>query len=149
MRCYLTSKAAQLVYFKMIIPLLTSSCTLKSPYNNTQKLKYNSLDRRARKIIKLNIPSIKNLGNHERVLLVKSCLCKESNEEFNNYFKLFEHKYKTRNNLKSIKPPPVKLELGKKSFYFSGGVLYSSLPIEIRDTDGHGKFEEQVKTHFS
>ena len=31
MRCYLTSKAARLVYIAMIIPLLTSSCTLKSP----------------------------------------------------------------------------------------------------------------------
>ena len=45
MRCYLTSKAARLVYIIMIIPLLTSRCTLKSSYNNTQKLKYNSLDK--------------------------------------------------------------------------------------------------------
>ena len=108
MRCYLKSKAARLVYITMIIPLLTSSCTLKPPYNNTEKLKYNSLDRRARKIIKLNAPSIENLANRERVLLVKSCLCKESNEEFNNYFKLIEHKYETRNNSKSIKLPHVK-----------------------------------------
>ena len=80
---------------------------------------------------------------------VKSCLCKESNEEFNNYFKLFEHKYKTRNYSKSIKLFPVKLELAKQGFYFSGGVLYNSLPIEIRDTDGYGKFKELVKAHFS
>ena len=73
MRCYLTSKAARLVYIAMIIPLLTSSWTLKSPYNNTQKLKYNSLDKRAWKILKLNVPSIENLANRERVLLVKSC----------------------------------------------------------------------------
>ena len=71
MRCYLTSKAAQLVHIMMVIPLLTSSCTLKSPHTNTQKLKYNSLDRRAPKIIKLNFPSIENFAN----------LCKESNEE--------------------------------------------------------------------
>ena len=112
MRCCLTSKAARLVYITIIIPLLTSSCTLKSPYNNTQKLKYNSLDRRARKIIKLNVPSIENLANRERIL-VKSCLCKESNQEFNNYFKLIEHKYETRNNSKRIKLPHVKLELAK------------------------------------
>ena len=149
MRCYLTSKAARLVYMTMIIPLLTSSCALKSPYNNTQKLKYNSLNRRARKIIKLNVPSIENLANRERVLRVKSCLCKESNLEFNNYFKLIEHKYETRNNSKSIKLPHVKLELAKQGFYFSGGVLYNSLPIEIRDTDGYGKFKELVKAHFS
>ena len=57
-------------------------------------LKYNSLDRRARKIMKLNVPSIENLANRERVLQVKSCLGKESNEEFNNYFKLFEQNIK-------------------------------------------------------
>ena len=147
-RCYLTSKAARLVYITMIIPLLTSSFTLKSPYNNTQKLKHNLLDRRARKIIKLNVPSIENSANRERVLLVKSCLCKESNEEFNNYLKLFEHKYKTRNNSKSMKLPSVKLELPKQDFHFSGRVLYNSLPIEIRDTDGYGKFKELVKAHF-
>ena len=68
----------------MIIPLLTSSCTLKLPYNNTKKLKYSLLDRTAQKIIKLNISSIENLANFERFLLVKSCSCKKSNEEFNN-----------------------------------------------------------------
>ena len=81
MRCYLTSKAAQLVYIMMVITPLTSSCTLKSRYTNTQKLKYNSSDRRAPKIIKLNFPLIENFTNSEYVLLVKSCLCKESNEE--------------------------------------------------------------------
>ena len=113
MRCYLKSKAARLVYITMLIPLLTSSCTLKSLYNNTHKLKYNSSDRKARKIIKLNVASIKNLVNHERALIVKSCLCNESNEDFNNYFKLTEHKYETRNNSKSIKLPHVKLELAR------------------------------------
>ena len=116
MRCYLKSKAARLVYITMIIPLLTSRCTLKSLYNNTHKLKYNSSDRKARKIIKLNVASIKNFVNHERALIVKSCLCNESNEEFNNYFKLTEHKYETRNNSKSIKLTHVKLELARRSF---------------------------------
>ena len=61
---------------------------------------------------------------------------------------MFEHKLKTRNNLKSIKQPLVKLELAKKGFYFSGGILYNSLPIQIKDTDGYGKFEELGKAHF-
>ena len=107
------------------------------------------LDRKARKIIELNVPSIENFANREQVLLGKSFLCKESNEEFNNYFKLIEHKYKTRNNSKNIKLPPAKLELTKQGLYFSGGVLYNSLPIEIRDTDGYGKFKELVNAHFS
>ena len=60
---------------------------------------------------------------------------------------MIDHKYETRNNLKSIKLPHVKLELAKQGFYFSGGVLYNSLPIEIRDTDGYRKFKELVKAH--
>ena len=63
--------------------------------------------------------------------------------------KLFEHKYKTRNNSKSVKLPPVKLELAMQGFHFSRGVLYNSMPIEIRDTDGYGKFKELVKAPFS
>ena len=70
----LTSIAARLVYIAMNIPHSTSTCTLKLPCNNTQKLKYNSLGRRAPKIIKLNIPSIKNFANRERFLLVKKLL---------------------------------------------------------------------------
>ena len=58
MGCYLTSKAVQLVFITMIIPLLTSCFTLKSPYNNTQNSKFNSLDRTSQKILKLNVPSI-------------------------------------------------------------------------------------------
>ena len=133
----------------MIIPLLTSSCTLKSPCNNTQKLRCDSLDARTRKIIILNVRSIKNLANHECVLLVKSCFHKEPNEGFNNYFKLIEHRHKTRNNSRSINLPLVKSELAKQGFYFSRGVLYNSLPIEIRDTDGYRMFKELVKVHFS
>ena len=78
---------------------------------------------------------------------MKNCLCKESNEEFDNYFKPIERKYKTRNNSKNIKLPPVKL--AKQGFYFSGGVLYNSLSIVKRYTDGYGKFKEMVKAHFS
>ena len=62
---------------------------------------------------------------------------------------MIEHKYETRNNSKSIKLPHVKFELAKQGFYFSGGVLYNSLPIEIRDIDGYEKFQELVKAHFS
>ena len=47
-----------------------------------------------------------------------------------------------------MKLPHVKLELAKQGFYFSGGVLHNSLPIEIRDTDGYGKFKELVQAHF-
>ena len=149
MRCYLTLKAARLVYIMMVVPLVTLGCTLKSPYNATQKLKLASLDKRARKIVKSNVPSIDNFANRERTLFVKKCLCKESNEELNNYFQVFEHKYTTRNNEKSIKLPPVTLEVSKQGLYFSGGVLYNKLPIEIRNVGLYKEFKKLVKVHFS
>ena len=80
---------------------------------------------------------------------MESVIYKELNEEFNNYFILFKNKYKTRTNSKNIKLPLVKLELAKEGLYFSGGVLYNSLPMKVSDTDGYGKFKELVKTYFS
>ena len=58
---------------------------------------------------------------------------------------MLEHKCQTRNNSKTIKLPPVKLELAKQGFYFCGGVLYNSLSIEVIDTDGNWNFTETVK----
>ena len=45
---------------------------IQSPCNNTQS--WNTIVRGARKSRKLNVPSIENLANCERVLLVKSYL---------------------------------------------------------------------------
>ena len=44
---------------------------------------------------------------------------------------------------------PAKLEIFKNTFYFSGTVLYNSLPNEIRKVDSYRKFKECIKTHFS
>ena len=145
MRCYLTTKAARLVYVMMIVPIVTAGCTLKSPYNATQSAKLLSLDRRAKKIVGANDTTpLESLANRERCLLVKKCLTQEMNDKFNQYFKVLDHKINTRNNTISLKIPPAKLEIFKNTFYFSGTVLYNSLPNEIRKVDSYRKFKECI-----
>lgn len=150
MRCYLTTKAAHLVYIMMIVPTITLSCTLKI-YNETQRAKLKSLDARAKKIINMKtvIPTIENFADRERCLLVRKCITNQMSEEFNNYFTVFEHKIRTRNNELSIKLPKVKLEIAKKSFFFAGGQLYNKLPIEIRKMKNFSQFKTMVRSHFT
>ena len=69
-------------------------------------------------------------------MLVKRCLLNEfSLDTFNNYFKIFHHKMNTRNNNHSIRLPRVKLEPARQGFFFAGGILYNSLPLELWQFD--------------
>ena len=134
MRCYLTTQAARFVYVMMIVPIITG-CTLKSPYNATQSATLLSLDRRAKKIVGTNDTTpLESLANRERCLLVKKCLKNvwKINDKFNQYFKVLDHKINTRNNTISLKLPSAKLEIFRNTFYFSGTVVYNSLPNKIR-----------------
>ena len=79
---------------------------------------------------------------HENVL--RKCTTSQMNESFNNYFKVFKHGESTRNNEFSIKLPAVKLEIAKNGFYFAGGQLYNSLPINIGKINDFTKFKELV-----
>ena len=63
--------------------------------------------------IKSIVPLIGNLANREHTLFMKKYLCQETNDEFNKFFQVLEHKYTTRNKSKSIKLPQVKLEVSK------------------------------------
>lgn len=150
MRRYHTKKAAYLVYITMIVPTITLSCTLKT-CNETQKVKLNSLDGRAKKIVNMNeaIPTIENFSNRERCLLVRKCITNQMDGELNNYFNIFDHKIRTRNNEVSIKLPQVKLEVVKKSFFFAGGQLYNTLPIKLRRIKDFTEFKARVKSYFA
>ena len=94
--------------------------------------------------IKSIVPLIGNLANREHTLFMKKCLCQETNDEFNKFFQVLEHKYATRNKSKSIKLPQFKLEVSKQGFYFSGSVLYNSLPIATRSIEPYDKFKELI-----
>ena len=81
--------------------------------------------------------------------MVKKCLNKEfASDIFDNYFEMIDHSMNTRNNKHCIKLPPVKLEVARRGFYFTGGTLYNSLPIDIRKTDSANIFKKKLSEFF-
>ena len=56
--------------------------------------------------------------------MVKKCLNKEvAFDIFDNYFEMIDHSMNTRNNKHCIRLPPVKLEVARRGFCFTGGTL--------------------------
>ena len=111
--------------------------------------KRQSLDHRTNFIIKSTVKSIGSCLNRDICMLVKRCLLDEFNlDTFNNYFGIFDHKINTRNNNHSIRLPRVKLELAHQGFFFAGGILYNSLPVELQQVDDISLFKWRLKEHF-
>ena len=87
--------------------------------------------------------------SRDKCMLVKRCLLNEFTlDTFNNYFENFDHKMNTRNNNHSIRLLQVKLELALQGFFFAGGILYNSLPLEMRLVDDILMFKKRLKEHF-
>ena len=152
MRSFLTSDAALNIYLSMVVPFFTYSSTLKVILYETELKKLESLDNRAKNIIKTNksIPKIISLVKRDQCLVVKKCLLKEfATNTFNEYFTTQQHSKQTRNNQCSVRLPRVKLETARRGFYFAGGSLYNSLPTDIRSMDTSNVFKEALVSHFS
>ena len=134
-RKFLTLNAAKSIYDLMIAPLLTYSCSIKTTFNEGQKSKLASLERRAAMII--GVPSIKkteSLIEKEICNMVKNCVKKVYRHQiFDNYFKVIEHKRGTRNNKKLLKLPKIKLEASRPSFYFGAAIIVNNLDISNRE----------------
>lgn len=66
------------------------------------------------------------------------------------YFKLKQsvHSYATRNADTNIYLPKVKLEIAKRSFYYSGAIAYNSLPKELKSKKSFLAFEHYIKECF-
>ena len=89
--------------------------------------------------------SIQNYLKRECVNIVKRCLNKEfASDIFDNYFETINHSMNTRNNKHCTRLPPVRLEVASRGFYFTGGTLYNSLPIDIRKIDSDNIFKKKI-----
>ena len=125
------------------------SSTIQIPCNDTQCRKLHSFDCCANFIIKSTVTSIGSCLNRDICRLVKRYLLNEFNlDTFNNYFEIFDHKMNTRNNNHCIRLPRVKLELARQGFFFAGGILYNSVPLELRQIDDILLFKRRLKEHF-
>ena len=86
--------------------------------------------------------------NHDTCMLVKRCLLNEFNlDTFNNYFEIFDHKMNTRNNNQFINCFRLNLSLLIKPF-FTGGILYNSLLLELRQVDDILLFKKETERAF-
>ena len=134
-RKFLTSNAAQSIYDLMIVPLLTYSCSIKTTYNEGQKSKLASLERRAAKIIGVHsVKKTESLMEKELCNMVKNCVNKEYRHQiFDNYFKVIKHKQGTRNNKKLLQLPSIKLQASRPSFYFGAAKIVNNLGISSRE----------------
>ena len=102
----------------MILPILTYSSTIKTTINDSQNAKYESLERRATKVIGPNtIPKTRVVIESQICSLVKHCLHKNlGHETSDSYFEVMKHSKNTRNNNLSLRLPAVKLEVAKQGF---------------------------------
>ena len=116
----LTGKSAELIYKSMILPIPTHSSAIKTSINDSQNAKYESLERRASKVIGSNtIPKTRVVIESQICSLVQHCLHKNlGHETFDSYFEVMKHSKHTRNNNFSLRLPAVKLEVAKQGFSY-------------------------------
>ena len=86
---------------------------------------------------------------HKCVLVFKFLLHNLFPEYLSNYFSRNScfHTHNTRRKSDLHLPKP-KLSLGKRTFRFSGSVLFNSLPTHIKDTSSLSSFKSCVRCHF-
>ena len=81
--------------------------------------------------------------------MMKNCLNKEfASNIFDNYSEMIAHSMNTRNNKHCIRLPPVKIEVARRGFYFTGGTLYNSLPTDTSKIDSINIFKKKVSEFF-
>ena len=123
----------------MILPLFTYCSIVTCHKSNTNNLKIQSLESRAKSIIlngkpvALSIWSIQDVLKKRICEFVYKCLKNDVCEDFQNYFDLMRNN--TRNKDILIRISSIKLECTKKSFYFTGASLFNSLPAPQRRAD--------------
>ena len=152
-RPYLTVEAAEKVYNAMIAPIFLYCCIINLQLTATQRRSLEKIEERSSRIIFLNgekrVPSIYSERSRRACLVVRKCTDNVVCSPMKNYFKLNEHAVRTRNQGILVRIPKIKLELGKKAFFFSGAKLHNTLSVDIRSTTNFMSFSNKLKNvHF-
>ena len=154
-RSSLTSDAAEALYRTMVLPIFTYCGSLSLGLPDYSLRKIQSIERRGKNIIvsalgnniELRVPTVSSLIKKRVCTMVFDCLNNNICELFENYFERRDHKYATRNNENSVKLPKVKLETGRKSFYFLAAKTFNSLPSEVRTLKYRTVFRKAIEEH--
>ena len=151
-RPLIDQKCAESIYNTMIAPIFTYCGTLGLSFPDYRKEMIKNIERRGFKVIgnsSFNPPSVNNLIKRKSCLFVFDCLQNNVCTPFKNYFERLVHSKATRNNGISVKLPKVRLEFGKKSFYYQGAKTFNNLPAELRSLDSRLKFKNKLRDYFS
>ena len=151
MRPFFNVSVTKKVYNMMITPLMTYCGNLHLCLTKIQRENLNSIERRYNRIINsdnVKVNSIENSLKRKACKTVKKCLNNLVCENFKDYFEINKHDKCTRNKNKLIKLPKIRLEYGRKSFYYTGSKLYNSLPLDLRNIQSFSEFASQVDKFF-
>ena len=152
-RPFLTTSAAEQIYNTMIVPIMTYCGSIQLSTSRTQQTSLAKIDRRAStliygktssKLVKSTYGKIKK----QACIIVRKCLNEDVCSPMKCYFQINDNNRVTRNNKLSIRLPKIRLEVGRKTFYYSGAKLYNTLPLEIRKIISLDAFKKQLSTYF-
>ena len=104
-----SSKKAK-IFQAMILPCITSNCTVNLNLTQMQRQKLQTIDPSAEKIIGKKQTSIENGIKKHSVMLVHKCVQKETYENFKDYFKIHSHDHVTQINNYLLQIPKTKLK---------------------------------------
>jgi len=149
MRQYLNTDATLKIFEMVIVPLLLYSTFIQLQLTQTQQKKFNSIERKAKKVIgdNKNIAGLESRKTKKACKMVRKCLNGETCCNLNDYFSLNLHEMSTRNKNSLLKLPKINLEFGRKSFKYQGAKLYNDLPLTIRNSKT--KFNTLLDKHFT
>jgi len=136
MRQYLNTDAAFKIFEMVIVPLLLYSTFIQLQLTNTQQKKFDSIERKAKKVIggNKNIAGLESRRMKKACKMVRKCLNGDTCCNFNDYFLFNTHEMNTRNKNSLLKLPKINLEFGRKTFKFQGAKLFNDLPSVIRNS---------------
>ena len=151
-RPLIDQKCAAMIYKTMIVPIFTYCGALGLSFPESRKEMIKNIERRSLQVIgndTVNLPSVNNLIKRKSSQFVFDCLQNNVCSPFKNYFERMLHSKATRNNGLSVKLPKVRLEFGKKSFYYQGAKTFNNLPVDLRSTDSRLKFKNKLRDYFN
>ena len=163
---FLNMESRKLFYSGYILPLIDYCCVIWGNCSNEGLNRILKLQKRAARLIldmdplSPSEPLFKQLGwmrvddriKYHKYLLVYKSLRKEAPSYLTDKFNYIsqDNPYSLRNVVNgNLQTPKPKTELFKKSFAYSGSVLWNNLPTSIRNIPTLGSFKENMKKYIS
>ena len=143
--------SARRIYQLVIMPIFTYCGYNSLGWPESRKGKIRSIETRSLEIVSpicssqncdLRFLTLDNFFTKESVCFVFDCLNGTACFPFKDYFQWLHHN--SRNNGQTAKLPKVKLDFGRRSFYFLGASIFNSLPFSLRNINFRALFRKAL-----